>query len=262
MGRRVDHKTIDLLLDTAREGIEQLKRLDFVIEELHPEGELEVLGGEDIDRVPPNSKHSSGELDIVAGVLHPHELADEVALGETIAHPHGQYHCMIVSGVANAVDARDRGHNDGVLALEERLGGRQAHLLDVLIDGRVFFNEQIALGHIGLGLVVIVVGDEVLDGIARKKLPHLRVELGGQSLVRRQDQCGTSRLGNDMGHGEGLPRAGHPQKRLVGQTRLQPVAQAFDGRRLIAGRLEGRHQFVGAARVRNGLKGHVRLSRS
>ncbi len=41
---------------------------------------------------------------------------------------------------------------------------------------------------VGLGLVVVVVGDEILDRVVRKEALHLAVELGRQGLVRRQDQ--------------------------------------------------------------------------
>src|SRR6187551_690283 len=46
---------------------------------------------------------------------------------------------------------------------EHALGRRQAHLLDVLVDRGILLDEEISLRHIGLGLVVVVVADEVFD---------------------------------------------------------------------------------------------------
>src|SRR2546422_3824913 len=41
---------------------------------------------------------------------------------------------------------------------------------------------------VGLGLVVVVVRDEVADGVVREILPELAVQLGGQGLVVGQDE--------------------------------------------------------------------------
>ena len=41
-------------------------------------------------------------------------------------------------------------------------------------------------GHVGLGLVVVVVGDEVLDRVVREELAELAVQLRGERLVVRQ----------------------------------------------------------------------------
>ena len=51
-------------------------------------------------------------------------------------------------------------------------------LLDVGVGAR----------HVGLGLVVVVVGDEVLDRVVGEEALELAVELGGQRLVGREDQ--------------------------------------------------------------------------
>jgi hypothetical protein len=55
-----------------------------------------------------------------------------------------------------------------------------------LIDA-VLLDEQVALRDVGLGLVVVVVADEVLDRVLRKELAELAVQLRGQRLVGRED---------------------------------------------------------------------------
>jgi len=40
----------------------------------------------------------------------------------------------------------------------------------VIVDGRIFLDEQIALRHIRLGLVIVVIRNEVLDGVFGKEL--------------------------------------------------------------------------------------------
>ena len=59
------------------------------------------------------------------------------------------------------------------------------------VDRGILFDIGIGGGDIGLRLVIIVVGDKVLNGIVREKFAHFAVELGGQGLVMRQDHGGT-----------------------------------------------------------------------
>ena len=72
--------------------------------------------------------------------------------------------------------------------LEQRLGRRQAHLLDVLVDRGVLLDVGVGGRHVGFGLVVVVVRDEVLDRVVREELPELAVELRRQRLVVRQHE--------------------------------------------------------------------------
>ena len=97
---------------------------------------------------------------------------------------------MVGLGRAQAVDAGDRGHDDHVVAVEERAGGGVAHPVDGFVDGGVFFDIEVRLGHVGLGLVIIVVADEILHGVIREKFLELAVELGRQGLVGGQHQGG------------------------------------------------------------------------
>jgi hypothetical protein len=79
----------------------------------------------------------------------------------------------------------------------------------------VFFYKGVAGRDIGLGLVVVVIGDEILHRVVGKQLLELAVELGGQGLVGRQHQGGLFGRSNDIGHGEGLAAAGDAQEHLV-----------------------------------------------
>ena len=67
-------------------------------------------------------------------------------------------------------------------------GGGQPQPLDLLVDRGVFLDVDVALRDVRLGLIVVVVADEVVDGVVRKELLELGVQLGGQRLVVRHDQ--------------------------------------------------------------------------
>ena len=69
---------------------------------------------------------------------------------------------------ANAVDGRDTVATITTSRRSSRLWCTTAHLLDVLVDGAVLLDEQVALGHVGLGLVVVVVADEILHRVLGK----------------------------------------------------------------------------------------------
>jgi hypothetical protein len=109
-----------------------------------------------------------------------------------------------------------------------------AHLIDVVIDERVFLDIGVAGWDIGLWLVVIVITHKKFDCILREKLLEFTVELGRQGLVMGDDQGGSLDPLNHVGHGESLSRAGYAQKDLVGSPLLNPLAQSLDGLRLIA----------------------------
>jgi len=53
---------------------------------------------------------------------------------------------VIVDGVADAVDAGHGRDDHDVLAFEQRLRRRQAHLLDVLVDARVLLDIEVRDG--------------------------------------------------------------------------------------------------------------------
>jgi len=109
-----------------------------------------------------------------------------------------------------------------------------AHLVDLLVDGGVFFNVGVARRQIGLRLVVIIITDKILHGILGEKQLELSEKLGGQGLVGGQDQRGFLDLGHHLGHGKGFTRPGDPQQDLVWQPLVDPGHQLLDGLRLIA----------------------------
>ena len=83
------------------------------------------------------------------------------ALVDAIAAHQVQHHLEVEFRVAEAVD---RGHgcdDHGVVTLQQRLGGGQAHLLDVRVDGGVLLDVGVRRRDVGLRLVVVVVGNEI-----------------------------------------------------------------------------------------------------
>ena len=246
---RIDDEARDLLADAPGERVEELQHLHLVVEHLDAQRQLGVLGREHVDGVAAHAEGAAREVGVVALVLHGHQLLEQVALCETVALAQHQPHLEVVGRVADTVDARDAADDDGVTPLQQRLGGRQAQLLDVLVDGGILLDEEITLRHIGFRLIVVVVRDEVLDSIFRKEVAHLGVELRRQGLVGCQHQRRPPQPGDDVGHGVGLARARHAQQRLERKAVLHALDQRVDGAGLIACGRKGLMQPVGTAGI-------------
>jgi hypothetical protein len=155
-------------------------------------------------------------------------------------HPlfEGERHAEVGLGGADAVDAGDARHDDHVAAREDRARGRVAHLVDLLVDRGVLLDVGVRRRDVGLGLVVVVIAHEVLDGVLREQRFELLVELRRQGLVGGDDQGGTLDGLDDVGHREGLARTGDPEEDLVWVPLLDPPGQLFDGLGLVPPGLE------------------------
>ncbi len=245
----VNRKTRDLLPDAARERVKQLQAFDFVVEQLNADGQFGMLGREDVDGVAAHAELAATELHVVALVLHADQLGDHVALTQLVAGAQRHDHAVVALGLADAVDGRHRGHNHHIAPLHDAFGARQTHLLNVLIDGRVFLDEQVALRHIGFGLVVVVVADEILHRVLGKELPELAVQLRGQCFIGRKHDGWPPQLGDHIGHGEGLTRAGHTQQGLEHLPVVHAFDQLLNGHRLVACRRIGLKELKRGARV-------------
>ncbi len=145
---------------------------------------------------------------------------------------------MIGLGRTEAVDAGDACHDDHIVPVQQRTGGRVPHLVDLFVDVGVLGNVRVGLRDIGLGLIVVIVADKVFHGIVGEELFHLTVELGGQGLVGGDDQGGLLDPCNGVGHGEGLAGAGDPKEDHVSQPLPHTFHQILNSAGLIAARLE------------------------
>ena len=125
---------------------------------------------------------------------------------------------MIFGRVADTVNGGHGGDDNHVVARHQVFGGGKTHLLDVFVNRTVFFDEQIAAGHIGFGLVIVVVGDEIFHRVFREKLAHFGVELGGKGFVMRHDDGRATALRDDVRHGVGFARTGYAEQGLISKA--------------------------------------------
>ena len=112
-----------------------------------------------------------------------------------------------------------------------------AHPVDGLVDGGFLLDIEVGAGHVGLRLVIVVIGDEILDRIVREEGFELAIELGGERLVGGEDQGRALGRLDDLGHGEGLAGAGRAEQDLVALAGLDALDEFGDRRALVARRL-------------------------
>ena len=217
--------------------------VDLVPKKLHPNGGVLPVGRPDLHGVPPDPEHIALKGDVVALIADGHQLFQQLVPLDLGSHPEGDHHLLKILRLAQAVDAGDGGHHDHIPPLQQGGGGGQAQAVDLLVDGGVLLDKGIRMGDVGLRLVVVVVGDEILHRVVGEKFPELGAQLGGQGLVVGQHQSRALDLLNDLGHGKGLARAGDAQQSLLIQPHLQPPGQGRDGLRLVAGGLIFRNDF-------------------
>src|SRR5690606_30724669 len=147
---------------------------------------LLLVGSPDLDHVAPRPEASGGELDVVALVLLTHQRLEDLVAGELASDVEQQVELLVLLGGAEAVYGRDRSHDDDVLARQQAAGGRVPQALEFVVDVRVLLDEQVAGWDVRLWLVVVVVGDEELDGRVGEELLELRSQLRREDLVGRE----------------------------------------------------------------------------
>jgi len=89
-------------------------------------------------------------------------------------------------------------------------------------------------GDVGLGLVVVVVRDEVLHRVVGEEFAELRVELRGERLVRSHHERRAVDLLHHAGDREGLSTAGYAEEGLVRVPALHPVDECANRLGLVA----------------------------
>ena len=186
MRLRVDGQARKTSCDGAEEWVDLREGLDLVAEHFDAEGVF-VVGGVDLYDVAADAEGAAAEVDVVALVKDFDEAASDVGALDLLSFFEEHQHAVVGFGRAEAVDAGDRRDDDAVAAFEEAARGGETELVELVVDGGFFFDVEVAGGNVGLGLVVVVVGDEVLDGVGGEKLLELVIELRGESFVVGED---------------------------------------------------------------------------
>ena len=139
LGRHVVRVGVDLdqrqlvgLLPGQR--IELDDALDLVAEQRDAPGAVLQMRREQLDRVAAHAEGAAHEVDVVAPVVQGDEVGEQLVARQPLAHLHGEGHRRVGLDRADAVDARHRGDDDDVVALQQRARRGVAHAVDLLVD--------------------------------------------------------------------------------------------------------------------------------
>jgi hypothetical protein len=172
VGRGVDGQDLVLAQDLTRKGVGFGHVLDLVTEEGDSVDRI-LVGGMHLEHVATYPEVAPVELEVVPGVLDPDEVPQNVV--EVVeASPLQKDHLRTVFlRATEAVDRRDARHYDHVAAGEQRARRRVPQAVDVLVDLGVLLDKGVRARDVSLRLVVVVVADEVLDGVVGEELAEL-----------------------------------------------------------------------------------------
>ena len=249
--------------DLAGERVQRGERLDLVAEHLDADGQL-LVDREDLDGVAAHPEGAAGEGHVVARVLDVDEAAQQLVPVDLLADLQRHHPVDVLLRGAQAVDAGDGGDHDHVAPGEQRVRRSVAQPLDLLVDRGVLLDVGVRLRDVRLGLVVVVVRDEVLHRVVREELAELVRELGGQGLVRRHHQRGPLEPLDHPRGGRRLAGAGRAEQHDVLLTAADAPLEVGDRGGLVpaglvgADDLEGRHR---AFDLGSGPHGHHRTTR-
>ena len=195
-------------------------------------------GGKTSSVSPVHAERAARAADLVALVLdvdEPLHRELERDLGSFIGT---QDLPLVLLGRAQPVDARDARHDEHVAARQQGGGGGVPEALDLVVHRRVLLDVRVGLRDVGLGLVVVVVADEVLDRVVGEDLAELVGQLGAQRLVGRDHQGRALDRLDHVRDRERLAGAGGTQQREVRLPGLDALGELRDRLRLVAGGLE------------------------
>lgn len=105
---------------------------------------LSMLSRENIDDITPHPESPAMEIHFVALVLHIGQALDDGPLIHAIPNAHGEDHVVILITITDTVNAGNRCHDHHITTLNQALGRRKPHLLNVIIDRTVLLDKQIA----------------------------------------------------------------------------------------------------------------------
>ena len=235
--RREHQEVLRLPHHLTRQRVQVGELLDLVAEHLDADGEL-LVDREDLDRVAAHPERAAGERQVVARVLHVHQPPQQRVAVDLVADPEPDTPVDVLLRRPQAVDAGDGGDDHDVPPGQQAHRRRVPQPLDLLVQRGVLLDVGVRLRDVRLGLVVVVVRDEVLDRVVRQQLTELVRQLGRQRLVRREDERRALHLLDEPRRRRALAGTGGAEQDDVRLTGVDAPRQLRDRRRLIAARLE------------------------
>ena len=78
-------------------------------------------------------------------------------------------------------------------------------------------------GDVRFGLIIVVIGNKILDRVLGKEFPIFCIQLCGQGLIRGEDQSWSVRASDNIGNRESFPAPRGAQQYLMFIAARKPL---------------------------------------
>ena len=247
MGIGVDFNGFEFAGFLAGQGIKLCDGLDFIAKQRNAPCAIFQVSRENLNSIAAHTKGATGESMIVALILLCHQIGQQSALIQCVTDLHFEGHGGIGFHRANAVNARDRGNDDHIIAFQQRARGGVAHAVNLFVDAGFFLDIGVRARHIGFRLVIIIIGNEIFYRVVWEEFLELAVKLGGECFVWCQNEGRALGFLDNLGHGEGFAGTGDAEQDLGLLLIVNALDQVLDGGGLVAGWFKFGNHFNGNA---------------
>ncbi len=201
---RIDVDFLQILDPCSGMRIHQLQTIDFVAEK--PDAHGVVTPAEiNVHRIPAHPECPAPEVGFRARIKGIDQLIQKSGERTGLPYPHPNRLGIEIVGVAYAVEAAYAGyHYDVAAAAEQGARCAQAQFFYFIVYAEILLNISIGDRKVCLGLVIVVIGHEILYRIVGKERLEFSVQLCGKSFVMTEDKSRTLQILYDAGHCESL----------------------------------------------------------
>ena len=158
------------------------------------------------------------KIDFCAFVLYRNELFNKVVNCNFHARPQRNGQAEVFFGRAETVYAGNGSNDYNVSSFGERASRGMAHLVYLIVYGKVLFYVGVGRGNIRLGLIIIVIGNEIFHPVFGEIFLQLAAKLRRKRLVVRDNERRAVDFFDNVCHRKGLAAARYADKDLRAET--------------------------------------------
>ena len=170
-------------IDFSRQRIRLTDPVDLVSEKLYPDQTITALRRIDLQYISPHPEGRALHVHLIPVILKRDQLLYHFIALFYHARSQRDHHPHVFFRASQSVYAGNTCHHDHVLSLCQRSSRGKSELIDLIIDGRILLDIGIRGRHIGLRLVIIIVGYKIFYRIFRKKFFQLPIKLSCQRFI-------------------------------------------------------------------------------
>ena len=170
-------------LQLSRNDIDLTNAIDLVTEKLNAQCAVVHICGDDFHRVAIDTEAITLEGNIVAAVAVGNQFADENIAADGHSRSNCKNKSLVFARVTERINAGNGCYDDDVATLKERACCAMAQAVNFIVDKGILLDIHILARNVRLGLVVVVVGNEIFHSGIGKEFTHLGADLRRQGFV-------------------------------------------------------------------------------